>query len=71
MNGCRKYAWGHDDLTPLSKGYFDGRNGWGASIVDAMTTLVRVISPLHDMNVLKLIRHLQQIMGEEVAIVFH
>jgi hypothetical protein len=36
----RKYAWGHDDLTPLSKSFYDGRNGWGASIVDAMTTLV-------------------------------
>lgn len=39
----RKYAWGHDDLTPLSKSFLDSRNGWGASIVDAMTTLVRLL----------------------------
>ncbi|KAF8074979.1 glycoside hydrolase family 47 protein [Lyophyllum atratum] len=35
----KKYAWGHDDLTPETKTYFDGRNGWGATVVDAMTTL--------------------------------
>ncbi|KAG1753648.1 glycoside hydrolase family 47 protein [Suillus paluster] len=33
------YAWGHDDLLPISKKYFDGRNGWGASIADAMGTM--------------------------------
>ncbi|KAF9225798.1 glycoside hydrolase family 47 protein [Gyrodon lividus] len=33
------YAWGHDDLLPVSKSYTDGRNGWGASIVDAMSTM--------------------------------
>lgn len=37
---CREFAWGHDDLTPETKGFFDGRNGWGATIVDAMTTAV-------------------------------
>ncbi|KAF9010160.1 glycoside hydrolase [Cyathus striatus] len=35
----RTYAWGHDDVSPISKGYSDGRNGWGASIVDAMSTM--------------------------------
>ncbi|PBK72457.1 glycoside hydrolase family 47 protein [Armillaria solidipes] len=35
----KTYAWGHDDLTPESKSYYDGRNGWGASIVDAMSTM--------------------------------
>ncbi|KAF7970415.1 hypothetical protein HWV62_24149 [Athelia sp. TMB] len=35
----KKYAWGHDDLTPVSKNYTDGRNGWGASIADAMSTM--------------------------------
>ncbi|KAK0489042.1 glycoside hydrolase family 47 protein [Armillaria novae-zelandiae] len=34
----KTYAWGHDDLTPESKSFYDGRNGWGASIVDAMST---------------------------------
>ncbi|KAG2134864.1 glycoside hydrolase family 47 protein [Suillus clintonianus] len=35
----QKYAWGHDDLLPVSETYFDGRNGWGASIADAMSTM--------------------------------
>jgi len=39
---CRKYAWGHDDLLPVSESYFDGRNGWGASIADAMSTMVSI-----------------------------
>ncbi|TFK34476.1 glycoside hydrolase family 47 protein [Crucibulum laeve] len=38
----KKYAWKHDDVSPISKGFTDGRNGWGASIVDAMSTMVRV-----------------------------
>ncbi|KAF6757956.1 glycoside hydrolase [Ephemerocybe angulata] len=33
------YAWGHDDLAPLSRGFQEGRNGWGATIVDAMGTM--------------------------------
>jgi mannosyl-oligosaccharide alpha-1,2-mannosidase len=36
----RKYAWGYDDLLPISESYFDGRNGWGASIADALGTMV-------------------------------
>ncbi|THG96636.1 hypothetical protein EW026_g5234 [Hermanssonia centrifuga] len=35
----RKYAWGHDDMTPVTKSFTDSRNGWGATIVDALTTL--------------------------------
>ncbi|KAH7339610.1 seven-hairpin glycosidase [Rhizoctonia solani] len=35
----KKYAWGHDSLAPLSKASVDDRNGWGASIVDAMSTM--------------------------------
>ncbi|KAK0199195.1 seven-hairpin glycosidase [Desarmillaria ectypa] len=35
----KKYAFGHDDLLPVSKSFSDGRNGWGASIVDAMSTM--------------------------------
>lgn len=35
----KKYAWGHDDLTPESKSFCDGRNGWGSSIVDALGTM--------------------------------
>ncbi|KAJ7359226.1 glycoside hydrolase family 47 protein [Mycena albidolilacea] len=32
----KKYAFGHDDLSPVSESFNDQRNGWGASIVDAM-----------------------------------
>ncbi|KAJ6538726.1 glycoside hydrolase family 47 protein [Mycena sp. CBHHK59/15] len=35
-NAYREFAFGHDDLSPVSKSFSDGRNGWGASIVDAM-----------------------------------
>ncbi|KAJ6623543.1 glycoside hydrolase family 47 protein [Mycena sp. CBHHK59/15] len=35
----KTYAFGHDDLQPESGTYNDGRNGWGASICDAMTTM--------------------------------
>ncbi|KAK0481197.1 glycoside hydrolase family 47 protein [Armillaria luteobubalina] len=35
----KQYAWGHDDLTPESKSFYDGRNGWGSSIVDALGTM--------------------------------
>ncbi|KAF5389586.1 hypothetical protein D9757_004083 [Collybiopsis confluens] len=38
-NAYRKFAFGHDDLLPVSAGFSDGRNGWGASIVDAMPTM--------------------------------
>ncbi|KAJ6588148.1 glycoside hydrolase family 47 protein [Mycena capillaripes] len=39
-NAYKQFAFGHDDLSPVSKGFSDGRNGWGASIVDAMPTMV-------------------------------
>jgi len=29
MRNLREFAFGHDDLSPLSKGFSDGRNGWG------------------------------------------
>ncbi|KAJ3510034.1 hypothetical protein NLJ89_g4901 [Agrocybe chaxingu] len=35
----KKFAFGHDDLSPLTQGFSDGRNGWGATIVDAMSTM--------------------------------
>lgn len=28
-NAYKKYAWGHDELLPLSKSYSDSRNAWG------------------------------------------
>ncbi|KIY45171.1 glycoside hydrolase family 47 protein [Fistulina hepatica ATCC 64428] len=36
----KKYAWGHDDLEPVTGGYADSRNGWGSSLVDALSTAV-------------------------------
>lgn len=38
--GYKKYAWGHDELKPVSKAAQDPFNGWGASIVDALDTLL-------------------------------
>ncbi|KAI0070112.1 seven-hairpin glycosidase [Panus rudis PR-1116 ss-1] len=35
----KKYAFGHDDLRPVNRSFIDGRNGWGASIVDALSTM--------------------------------
>ncbi|CAE6414848.1 unnamed protein product [Rhizoctonia solani] len=35
----KEHAWGHDSLAPLSKTFIDDRNGWGATIVDAMSTM--------------------------------
>ncbi|KAF7343284.1 alpha-1,2-Mannosidase [Mycena venus] len=39
-NAYKQFAFGHDDLSPVSRGFSDGRNGWGASIVDAMPTML-------------------------------
>ncbi|KAJ7573879.1 glycoside hydrolase family 47 protein [Mycena floridula] len=36
--GYRQVAFGHDDAKPISKGFNDDRNGWGATIIDALTT---------------------------------
>ncbi|KAJ6595756.1 seven-hairpin glycosidase [Mycena vulgaris] len=38
-NAYKEFAFGHDDLSPVSKSFSDGRNGWGASLVDAMPTM--------------------------------
>ncbi|KAI0676455.1 seven-hairpin glycosidase [Trametes maxima] len=38
-NAYKELAFPHDDLTPISKSFTDGRNGWGASAVDALSTL--------------------------------
>lgn len=39
FNDYKTHAWGHDDLAPVSGGFVDSRNGWGATIVDALTTI--------------------------------
>lgn len=38
--GYREYAWGHDELLPVTNGYGNSRNGWGASAVDALSTAI-------------------------------
>ncbi|CAL1699575.1 unnamed protein product [Somion occarium] len=38
-NAYLKFAFPHDDLTPVSASFTDGRNGWGATVVDSLTTL--------------------------------
>jgi hypothetical protein len=38
--GRRKFAFGHDEVAPISQQPLDPRNGWGATIVDAMGTMV-------------------------------
>ncbi|KAF9425138.1 hypothetical protein BGZ94_007807 [Podila epigama] len=38
--GYRRYAWGHDEVRPVSGGYKDTFNGWGATIIDSLDTLL-------------------------------
>ncbi|KAJ9204530.1 CAZyme family GH47 [Paecilomyces variotii] len=37
-NGYYRYAFPHDELHPVTNGYGDSRNGWGASAIDALST---------------------------------
>ena len=49
----RKFAFGHDEVAPLSQQPLDPRNGWGATIVDAMGTMVcgsRFIPYVYELN---------------------
>ncbi|KAK7048688.1 alpha-1,2-mannosidase [Favolaschia claudopus] len=39
-NAYKEFAFGHDELLPISKTSEDDLGGWGASIVDAMTTML-------------------------------
>ncbi|CAG8626898.1 7808_t:CDS:10 [Acaulospora morrowiae] len=38
-NGYTKYAWGHDELKPVSNESDNSFNGWGATIVDSLDTM--------------------------------
>ncbi|KAF9170960.1 hypothetical protein BGX20_008281 [Mortierella sp. AD010] len=38
--GYRKHAWGHDEVRPVDGGYQDRFNGWGATMIDGLDTLV-------------------------------
>ncbi|KAG4430881.1 hypothetical protein IFR05_013640 [Cadophora sp. M221] len=37
-DGYKKYAFPNDELHPVSNGFSNSRNGWGASAVDALST---------------------------------
>lgn len=65
---ARQYAFPHDDLTPISKSWTDGRNGWGASLVDGLTTLVSFRNRTL-INVCRLTPLQQAVMGEMVRYV--
>lgn len=38
-NGYRKYAWGKDEVAPVSGAWRDSFGGWGATLVDTLDTL--------------------------------
>jgi mannosyl-oligosaccharide alpha-1,2-mannosidase len=38
--GYQQKAWGKDDIKPVTGGYNNSRNGWGAFIVDSASTVV-------------------------------
>ncbi|PWN88406.1 seven-hairpin glycosidase [Acaromyces ingoldii] len=38
--GYKRLAWGHDELKPVTEVPHDNFNGWGATIVDALDTLL-------------------------------
>ena len=44
--GYKKLAWGHDELRPVSEKAQDNFNGWGATIVDALDTLLVMDLPV-------------------------
>ncbi|KAI0415357.1 glycoside hydrolase [Xylaria grammica] len=37
--GYKKYAWGHDEIKPISGQYKDPFGGWAATLVDSLDTL--------------------------------
>ncbi|PHH88915.1 hypothetical protein CDD83_6895 [Cordyceps sp. RAO-2017] len=39
-DGYRRHAFPHDTLHPVSNGSEDDRNGWGVTVVDALTTAI-------------------------------
>ncbi|EPB91307.1 hypothetical protein HMPREF1544_01824 [Mucor circinelloides 1006PhL] len=38
--GYSTFAYGHDELLPVSGSFSDSRNGWGTSIFDALDTMI-------------------------------
>ncbi|KAI5475259.1 class I alpha-mannosidase, glycoside hydrolase family 47 protein, partial [Pseudohyphozyma bogoriensis] len=36
----KEHAWGHDEVRPISSGFADPYNGWGATLIDSLSTLL-------------------------------
>ncbi|GAA5825216.1 hypothetical protein JCM10212_002960, partial [Sporobolomyces blumeae] len=47
--GYKKHAWGHDELAPVSNLWSDNYNGWGATLVDNLDTLL-LMNLSHEYN---------------------
>ncbi|KAJ8116118.1 hypothetical protein ONZ43_g4510 [Nemania bipapillata] len=57
-NGYYKYAFPNDSLKPISMGYDNDRNGWGASAVDALSTALVMEN---DVVVKQIVEHIKTI----------
>ena len=40
FRGYQVHAWGHDEVRPVTGGWKGKRNSWGATIFDALDTLI-------------------------------
>ncbi|CAG8560866.1 2784_t:CDS:10 [Ambispora gerdemannii] len=40
FNGYKQYAWGHDEVRPVTGSPRNTRNGWAATIVDSLDTMI-------------------------------
>ncbi|KAF2400729.1 class I alpha-mannosidase-like protein [Trichodelitschia bisporula] len=48
--GYTKYAWLHDEVAPVTKGHRDPFGGWGATLVDALDSLL-ILNMTHDFEI--------------------
>ncbi|GAA5898592.1 hypothetical protein JCM6882_000874 [Rhodosporidiobolus microsporus] len=48
-SGYSKYAYGHDEVSPVSNLWSDNYNGWGATLVDSLDTLL-LMNLTHEYN---------------------
>ncbi|KAF0482074.1 seven-hairpin glycosidase [Gigaspora margarita] len=40
FKGYKKYAWGHDEVQPVTNTTSDNYNGWGVTIIDSLDTMI-------------------------------
>ncbi|PHZ07703.1 seven-hairpin glycosidase [Rhizopus microsporus ATCC 52813] len=40
LDGYKKCSWGHDETLPVTCQFSDSRNGWGATLVDGLDTML-------------------------------